>query len=79
MLTTDVLEKLKKIQQYAEKSTLNPIRKPSASNGASKIGIITTGISYLHVLEALKELNLDLPVLKLGFFILCQKIKFQNL
>jgi indolepyruvate ferredoxin oxidoreductase, alpha subunit len=64
----ELLEKLKKIQAYAEKSNLNPIRKPSASNGASKIGIITSGISYLHVLEALEELKLDLPVLKLGFF-----------
>ncbi len=34
----------------------------------SKVGIITSGISYLYTIESLKELSLDIPVLKLGFF-----------
>jgi len=67
-MKNELLEKIKKIKAYAEESELNPIRKHSASNGASKIGIIASGISYLHALEALEELKLDLPVLKLGFF-----------
>ena len=33
-----------------------------------KIGVITSGVAYLYVKEALKELNLTLPVLKLDFF-----------
>jgi indolepyruvate ferredoxin oxidoreductase alpha subunit len=62
-MKNELLEKIKKIQAYAEKSQLN-----KASGKANKIGIIATGISYLHVLEALQELKIDLPVLKLGFF-----------
>ncbi len=74
-MKNELLEKIKKIQAYTEESELNPIRKPSASNGAgkisgkqNKIGVIVSGVSYLHVLEALEELKLDLPILKLGFF-----------
>jgi len=33
-----------------------------------KLGIITSGVSYLYVREALQELKLNLPVLKLDFF-----------
>jgi indolepyruvate ferredoxin oxidoreductase alpha subunit len=60
----ELLENIKKIQEFSEKSTINQIERDTASN----IGIITSGISYLYVTEALKELNLNLPVLKLGFF-----------
>jgi indolepyruvate ferredoxin oxidoreductase alpha subunit len=59
----ELLDKVKKIQAYAEKSKINPI--DSATN---KIGVVVSGVAYLHVKEALKELKLDLPVLKLGFF-----------
>ncbi len=38
------------------------------SAGKSKIGVITSAVSYLYVMEALNELKLSLPVLKLGFF-----------
>lgn len=59
----ELLEKIEKIRAFAEKSPLNKIER-----GAGRVGIITSGISYLHAKEALKELKLDLPVLKLGFF-----------
>jgi indolepyruvate ferredoxin oxidoreductase alpha subunit len=59
----ELLEKIKKIQAYAEKSKINSIDVASG-----KLGIIVSGVSYLHVKEALGELNLDLPILKLGFF-----------
>ena len=59
----ELLEKIKKIQAYAEKSKINEI-----TGDKNKIGIITSGVSYLHVKEAMEELGLDLPVLKLGFF-----------
>ena len=60
----ELLDKIKKMQEVSEKSKLNQIIncKPSQS------GIITSGVSYLYVMEALKELNVSLPVLKLGFF-----------
>jgi indolepyruvate ferredoxin oxidoreductase alpha subunit len=59
----ELLEKMKKIQVYAEKSLLNKI-----SGKQNKVGIIASGVAGLHVMEALEELGLDLPVLKLGFF-----------
>jgi len=59
----ELLEKVEKIGNFAEKSYIN-----RQSSKKSNYGIITSGISYLYVMEALKELNLDLPVLKLGFF-----------
>ncbi len=60
----ELLDKMKKIQEMAEKSKLNF----SESSGNGKIGIITSGISYLHVKEAMKRIGLEAPVLKIGFF-----------
>jgi indolepyruvate ferredoxin oxidoreductase alpha subunit len=59
----ELLEKLEKIRQFAEKSKANKI-----IGGKNKTGIIVSGVSYLHVLEALEMMGIDLPVLKLGFF-----------
>lgn len=60
----ELLEKIEKIKQFAEKSKANKI----VGNKNAKIGIVSSGISYLHVLDAMETLGLDLPVLKLGFF-----------
>lgn len=64
----ELLEKIRKIKkEISEKSPINKIyRGPTSAN--SKIGIITSSVSFLYVMEALKELNLGLPVIKLGFF-----------
>ncbi|MCK4781574.1 indolepyruvate ferredoxin oxidoreductase subunit alpha [Candidatus Parcubacteria bacterium] len=73
----ELLEKIEKIREFSEKSTLNKIKtgdptsfmnKGGRVSFASKVGIIASGASYLYVMEALKELNISLPVLKLGFF-----------
>jgi len=61
----ELLEKIEKIEQYAEKSQLNKIDK---SKKPAKAGIIASGVAYLHAKEAIAELNLDLPILKLGLF-----------
>ncbi len=61
----ELLEKLKKIEIFAEKSKVNFIINKSAS---SKLGVITSGISYMHTLEAFEEMGIQLPVLRLGFF-----------
>ena len=60
----ELLEKIRKIKEYAEKSEINKIE----NNSKGKIGIITSSVSYLHVMEALNELNLKLPVFKIGIF-----------
>jgi len=60
----ELLEKIEKIKEFSEKSQINKGRIPAKAD----FGIITSGISFLYVMEAEKELNLDLPVLKLGFF-----------
>ncbi|MDP2910233.1 MAG: thiamine pyrophosphate-dependent enzyme [bacterium] len=58
----ELLAKIEKIREYAEKSKINKLE------GKGKLGIITSGISYLYVKEVLQELSLELPILKLGFF-----------
>lgn len=64
----ELFEKLEKIIKFSEKSKINFIKSHSRPVTHQQIGIITSGVSYLYVMEALKELNVDLPVLKLGFF-----------
>jgi len=58
----ELLVKIEKIREFIEKSAVNKIE------GKGKIGIITSSVSYLYVKEALIELDLNLSVLKLGFF-----------
>lgn len=66
----ELLEKIEKIREVAETSKINKIE----GKANSQIGIITSGVSYLYVKEALKDLDLDLPVLKIGIFNpLCKK------
>ena len=57
-----LIEKLEKIRKLSETSDFNFIEK-----GKGKIGIITSGIAYEYVKEAMDELNIKLPLLKLGF------------
>lgn len=70
----ELLKKLEKIKIFAEKSKANHV----TGNKNSKIGIITSGISHLYVMEILKELKLSLPVLKLGFFYPLPKKKISD-
>lgn len=63
----ELLEKIKKIQSFAEKSKINQTInfKPTEKY---KTGLITSGVGHLYAMEAMKELGVNLPVLKLGFF-----------
>lgn len=63
----ELLEKVTEIRQFSEKSSLNQVVGGRTSANA-QIGIIASGVSYLYVMEALAELNLNLPVLKIGIF-----------
>lgn len=58
----ELLEKIERVGDFSEKSKFNRIE------GKGDAGIIVSGVSYLYAKEALKDLGLDLPVLKLGFF-----------
>jgi indolepyruvate ferredoxin oxidoreductase alpha subunit len=58
-----LLEKIKTIKKETENSNLNKIFRGKTKS----LGIITSGISFSLVQEALSRLKLDLPILKLGF------------
>lgn len=59
----ELLDKLEVLRKDFNSSKINRV---FGKKGPS--GIITSGVSYLHVKEALIDLNLDIPVLKLGTF-----------
>jgi indolepyruvate ferredoxin oxidoreductase alpha subunit len=66
----ELFEKIEEIKREAEKSNLNEI---IFGKSKEKVGIVTSGVSFLYVMEALKKLTPHqnngggLPVLKLGF------------
>jgi len=63
----EMLAREEKLAQYFEKSKLN--RVEGVIKGKNQpLGIITSGIAYLHAQEAMEELGVGLPVLKLGMF-----------
>jgi len=57
-----LLDKIEKIKSLVEKSEFN-----FADSGKGGIGIVTSGVSYLYAKEALNELSVSMPILKLGF------------
>jgi indolepyruvate ferredoxin oxidoreductase alpha subunit len=61
-LHIELLEKLKKLQLEADSSTLNRVE------GQGTWGVVTSGVSYNYVMDALRELNIadQVQVLKLG-------------
>lgn len=71
----ELLEKIEKIRDFSEKSSINQVSGERVSAG---LGIVTSGVSYLYVKEALKELKLDLPILKIGFFYPLPDEKIKN-
>ncbi|MDP3052443.1 MAG: thiamine pyrophosphate-dependent enzyme [bacterium] len=70
----ELLDKIEAIREkVSEKSPLNFVEGRPA-----KIGVITSGVGYLYAEEALKELKLELPILKLGFFYPLPEKKIKN-
>ena len=57
-----LIERLNKIKEWVSTSGLSKIEGPEDS----EFGIITSGISYAYVKDALAMLNKDIPILKLG-------------
>jgi indolepyruvate ferredoxin oxidoreductase, alpha subunit len=60
----ELMEKMVKIKAIAERNAANKIIKGQKPG----IGIVTSGASYLNVLEAMDELNVYPSVLKISFF-----------
>jgi len=71
----ELLEKIEEIREFAERSKINKVDRGRVPD---QLGVITSGISYLYVKEALEELNLNLPILKLGFFYPLPEKKIKN-
>jgi indolepyruvate ferredoxin oxidoreductase alpha subunit len=59
----ELLEKIEKIQKHFETLKINSVKK-----GSGKIGVIVSGVSYLHTIDAQNELGLNLPIMKIGSF-----------
>lgn len=66
-MKNELLGKIEELRKISEKSAINKVIHKRLLK-KSKVGIITSGVSYLYVEEALKELKIKLPILKLGFF-----------
>ncbi|MEM5766310.1 MAG: indolepyruvate ferredoxin oxidoreductase subunit alpha [Candidatus Aenigmatarchaeota archaeon] len=58
----EIHEKLEKIKELGDRSKINFVLN---KNQKSKIGVIASGISFNYVREALDELKLKIPLLKL--------------
>jgi len=63
----EMLERERKIEAFFEKSKLNRI-EGVARGKKQPSGIITSAAAYLYAKEAMANLGVDLPVLKLGMF-----------
>ena len=57
--------KLEELERFSEKSHINFVLNKSQK---SKLGIITSGVSFNYVAEALEKLGLKLPVLKVSMW-----------
>ncbi|ADB57475.1 indolepyruvate ferredoxin oxidoreductase subunit alpha [Archaeoglobus profundus] len=60
-LKLELEKKLKNLQDFLERWERNWVE-----DGDSRLGIIACGLSYSYVKDALKRLNLNLPILKLS-------------
>lgn len=60
-LKSEAIEKLIKIEEDFNSLQFNKI-----IDGEGKVGVITSGVSFLYTLDALDNVNLKIPVLKLG-------------
>ena len=58
----EILEKLVRIANYFDRSKLNFI----VNDKKNPLGVITSGVSYCYVMEALDKLGAEIPVLKIG-------------
>ncbi|MHA2375332.1 MAG: indolepyruvate ferredoxin oxidoreductase subunit alpha [Candidatus Thorarchaeota archaeon] len=60
-LKSKLVEKRDRLQAEFESSKFNRVKK-----GDGKVGVITAGVCYLHTREAMQNLGVNLPLLKIG-------------
>jgi indolepyruvate ferredoxin oxidoreductase alpha subunit len=60
----ELLEKIKKLSVFVEKSNANKI----IGDKKSKIGVIASGVAISHAMEAVEALGVKAAILQLGFF-----------
>jgi indolepyruvate ferredoxin oxidoreductase alpha subunit len=56
--------KLDKLEEISEKTNMNFVVN---KNIKSNLGVIVTGVSFNYVMDAMDDLKINLPVLKIGF------------
>jgi len=61
-----IYNRLNRTLEMSENSSLNKIEKENAKNQYD-LGIITSGVSYSYVCDALDFLEFEAPILKIGF------------
>ena len=61
-----IYNRMRSALELSENSSLNQLKNENERN-EQELGIITSGVSYSYVNEALEFLNLKAPVLKIGF------------
>ncbi len=66
MKKNHIYDRMNRALELSENSSLNRIEKGKIKN-EFELGIITSGVSYSYVNEALNILELKAPILKLGF------------
>jgi len=71
----EILKKIEKIRWISERTKANCILNPRTK---SKVGIIVSGVSFTYVMDALNDLNIKIPVLKLGLTYPLPKKKIKN-
>ncbi len=70
----ELLELEPKFSEYINKAGLNKI----IGKSQGKIGLITSGVSHLYALEALKNFGISLPILKIESFYPFPKKKIES-
>lgn len=71
----EILQKIEKIRKISEKTKLNFFVNPRVK---SKVGIIVSGVSFGYVMDAMDDLNIKMPVLKLGLTYPLPEKKIKN-
>lgn len=62
----DIVAKIEKIRELSEQHEINRIVNANVIKTPSDLGLITSGVSFNYVMDAMNDLQIELPVFKLG-------------